>query len=108
MLTAALRVVPGNQLTLANSDLASVGTLQDIAVESRRAAQREKPMLWLPKLVAVIRRVPTNDVDLEVRHLVHHGSACTPPKGDPYLARHCRRNMVGSPPRGVPVVVDYR
>ena len=79
VLAAALRVVPGNQLTLANSDLASVGTLQDIAVESRRAAQREKPMLWLPKLVAVICRVPTNDVDLEVRHLVHHGSACTPP-----------------------------
>ena len=78
-MAAALRVVPGNQLTLANSDLASVGTLQDIAVESRRAAQREKPMLWLPKLVAVIRRVPTNDVDLEVRHLVHHGSVRTPP-----------------------------
>ena len=33
------RVVPGNQLTLANSDLASVGTPQDIAVESRHAAQ---------------------------------------------------------------------
>ena len=54
VLAAALRVVPGNQLTLANSDLASVGMLQDITVESRRVAQREKPMLWLPKLVAVI------------------------------------------------------
>ena len=45
VLAAALRVVPGNQLTLANSDLASVGMLQDITVESRRVAQREKPML---------------------------------------------------------------
>jgi hypothetical protein len=26
--------------------------------------------------------------------------ARTTPKGAPYLARHCRRNMVGSPPRG--------
>ena len=26
----------------------------------------------------------------------------------PYLARHCRRNMVGSLPRGMPKVVDYR
>ena len=25
----------------------------------------------------------------------------------PYLARHCRRNMVGSLPRGMPKVVDY-
>ena len=46
-------------------------------------------------------------VDVEV-HLPYHGSARTTPKGAPYLARHCRRNMVGSPPRGVPVVVDYR
>ena len=26
----------------------------------------------------------------------------------PYLARHCRRNMVRSLPRGIPKVVDYR
>ena len=26
----------------------------------------------------------------------------------PYLARHYRRNMVGSLPRGMPKVVDYR
>jgi hypothetical protein len=26
----------------------------------------------------------------------------------PYLARHCRRNMVGSLPRGMPKVVDCR
>lgn len=26
----------------------------------------------------------------------------------PYLTRHCRRNMVGSLPRGMPEVVDYR
>ena len=26
----------------------------------------------------------------------------------PYLARHCRRNMVSSLPRGMPKVVDYR
>ena len=26
----------------------------------------------------------------------------------PYLAHHCRRNMVGSLPRGMPKVVDYR
>jgi hypothetical protein len=26
----------------------------------------------------------------------------------PYLARHCRWNMVGSLPRGMPKVVDYR
>ena len=25
----------------------------------------------------------------------------------PYLARHCRRNMVGNLPRGMPKVVDY-
>jgi hypothetical protein len=49
-----------------------------------------------------------NDIGLEVRHLVRHGSARTTPKRGLYLARHCRRNMVGSPPRGVPVVVDYR
>ena len=47
-------------------------------------------------------------IDLKVRHLVRHGSARTTPRGGPYLARHCRRNMIGSPPSGVPVVVDYR
>ena len=26
----------------------------------------------------------------------------------PYLARHCRRNMIGGLPRGMPKVVDYR
>jgi hypothetical protein len=26
----------------------------------------------------------------------------------PYLARHCRQNLVGSLPRGMPKVVDYR
>ena len=26
----------------------------------------------------------------------------------PYLACHCRRNMVGSLPKGMPKVVDYR
>ena len=26
----------------------------------------------------------------------------------PYLAHHCRRNMVGSLPRGMPKVIDYR
>ena len=39
LLVAALSVVPGNQLMLANLDLASAGTPQDIAVESRHAAQ---------------------------------------------------------------------
>jgi hypothetical protein len=26
----------------------------------------------------------------------------------PYLVHHCRRDMVGSLPRGMPNVVDYR
>ena len=37
-------------------------------------------------------------------HLVRLGSSTH----TPYLARHCRRNMVGSLPRGMPKVVDYR
>ena len=49
-------------------------------------------------------RVTADVVDLEVRHLVHWKISTH----TPYLARHCRRNMVGSPPRGVPMVVDYR
>jgi hypothetical protein len=35
-------------------------------------------------------------------HLVHHGFNTH----DPYLARHCRRNMVGSLQRGIPMMVD--
>ena len=88
-MAAALRVVPGNQLTLANSDLASAGTPQDIAVESRHAEQREKPMLWLPKLVTAIRRVPTNDADLEVCHLARHGIKRTPLPGAPTVDKRC-------------------
>ena len=37
-------------------------------------------------------------------HLVCLGSSTH----TPYLARHCRRNMVGNLPRGMPKVVDYR
>jgi len=48
--------------------------------------------------------VAVDDVDEENRHLARLG-VCT---HTPYLARHCQRNMIGSPPRGVPVVVDYR
>ena len=36
-------------------------------------------------------------------HLVRLGSSTR----TPYLACHCRRNMVGSLPRGMPKVVDY-
>ena len=39
LLVATLRVVPKNQLTLANSDLAYAGTPQDITVESRHTVQ---------------------------------------------------------------------
>ena len=35
-------------------------------------------------------------------HLVGHGISMH----TPYLARHCRRNIVGSLPRGIPTVVD--
>ena len=49
-----------------------------------------------------------DDVDEENRHPIRWKISTQPLKGDPYLAHHCRRNMVGSPPRGVPVVVDYR
>jgi hypothetical protein len=37
-------------------------------------------------------------------HLARPG-VCT---HTPYLARHCRQNLVGSLPRGMPKVVDYR
>ena len=47
-------------------------------------------------------RFVVDDIDLEVRHLVHHGISTH----TPYLARHCRRNLVGSLPRGLPTVVD--
>ena len=43
-----------------------------------------------------------DDVDLEVRHLVHHGINTH----TPYLAHHYRRNLVSSLPRGIPTVVD--
>ena len=35
-------------------------------------------------------------------HLVRHEFSTH----TPYLARHCRRNMIGSLPRGMPTVVD--
>ena len=35
-------------------------------------------------------------------HLVRHGFSTH----TPYLARHCRRNLIGSLPRGMPTVVD--
>ena len=35
------------------------------------------------------------------------GVAMEPGMMTPYLAHHCRRNMVGSLPRGMPKVVDY-
>jgi hypothetical protein len=40
----------------------------------------------------------------EVDHLAHH-RVCT---HTTYLARHCQRDVVGSPPRGIPKVVDYQ
>ena len=43
-----------------------------------------------------------DDVDLEVRHLVRHGISTH----TPYLVCHCRRNLVGGLPRGIPRVVD--
>ena len=74
----------------------------------RRACRVAAPRQRQPVLVGRTDRRREDAVDIKVRHLVHHGLARTTPKGDPYLARHCRRNMVGSPSRGVPVVVDYR
>ena len=54
-------------------------------------------------------RVAAEDVDEENHHLIRRKiKHAQPLKGDPYLARHCRRNIVGSPPRGVPMVVDCR
>ena len=47
-------------------------------------------------------RFVVDDADLEVRHLVHHGISTH----TSYLVRHYRRNMVGSLPRGMPMVVD--
>ena len=47
---------------------------------------------------AVRRSHGTGDDD----HLVRLGSSMH----TPYLARHCRQNMVGSLPRGIPKVVD--
>ena len=38
----------------------------------------------------------------ESDHLVGHGIITH----TPYLARHCRQNLVGSLPRGIPTVVD--
>ena len=38
----------------------------------------------------------------ESNHLVGHGISTH----TPYMARHYRRNMVGSLPRGMPMVVD--
>ena len=38
----------------------------------------------------------------EADHLVQHGISMH----TPYLARHCRRNLVGSLPRVMPMVVD--
>ena len=40
----------------------------------------------------------------EADHLTHYGISTH----TTYLARHYRRNMVGSLPRGMPKVVDYR
>ena len=38
----------------------------------------------------------------EANHLARHGISTH----TPYLMRHCRRNIVGSLPRGMPAVVD--
>ena len=53
-------------------------------------------------------QVAAEDIDEENRHLIRRKISTHNPLRGPYLARHCRRNMVGSPPRGVLVVVDYR
>ena len=42
---------------------------------------------WLSKDVDVISRVAAKDVDLELRHLVHPGSARTPLPGAPTVDR---------------------
>ena len=47
-------------------------------------------------------RFVVDDVDLEVRHLVRHGISTH----TPYLACHYQQNLVGSLPRGIPMVVD--
>ena len=47
-------------------------------------------------------RFVMDDVDLEVRHLVRHGISTH----TPYLACHYQQNLVGSLPRGIPMVVD--
>ena len=47
-------------------------------------------------------RFVMDDVDLEVRHLVRHGISMH----TPYLACHCRQNLIGSLLRGIPTVVD--
>ena len=43
-----------------------------------------------------------HDVDLEVRHLVRQGISMHTPHG----GHHYRQNLVGSPPRGIPTIVD--
>ena len=45
--------------------------------------------MWLLKDVEAISRVATKDVDLELRHLVHHRSARTLLPGTPTIDKRC-------------------
>ena len=55
------------------------------------------------QLAREARRVPAVGQNLILRsHLIHHGINTLMPHG----GHHCRRNLVGSLPRGIPTVVD--
>jgi len=56
----------------------------------RRACRVAAPRQRQPVLVGRTDHRREDAVDIKVRHLVHHGLARTTPKGDPYLACHCR------------------
>jgi hypothetical protein len=73
-----------------------IGSAAWLHVSKLAATNLQQVSLW--------RQVATDDADVDLEiHLARHG-ICT---HNLYLARHCRWNMVGSPPRGIPTMVDW-
>ena len=99
----------GHQHTdLVTSTTASTSVQGALLVATEAWRRRDVVLLGVTLLIGTSSaaagrcRFVVDDVDLEVRHLVRHGISTH----TPYRARHCRRNLVGSLPRGIPMVVD--
>ena len=84
---------------------------QSVTMNTKRSLGQDdtkiftKVHLLAGKLVPVVAIHSLGGSHANRHHTPNPQSGATQPTQD---EDHCRRNMVGSPPRGVPVVVDYQ